>query len=1045
MKKIYYLILVLGFLPNSLSAQELKISGKVTNAADNMPMAGVSITISTLSAQKAATLTNEHGIYSLSVPHGTQELIFSHIGMETVTRKIQGQNVINVVMSPSSEQMEQVVITALGIKREVKALSYSRQSMDVSTMTEAPTTNIISALSGRIAGIQVTPSSTNTGSARIVIRGNNSITGNNQPLFVIDGMPVDNAGGDGSVTTSGNNNLDYGNVLGSLNPEDIQNIEVLKGPNAAALYGSRAANGAILITTKKSSGTKFKVAFNSNSTFQRITEFPDYQNEFGAGNSFKLDGSGSTSNPQRIPDLSVFSSSFGAPMMGQPVISINGKPKLYLPQPDNVKDFYQTASMLTNSVSVEGGNADNNYRFSYTNYLGGSVVRGINKEVRNNLNLRILNKFNKWLDMDSKVTFINNKVTNRQYMNGSNRNPVYQYAFMVRDDQLSEFENYKDEYGNEVNTHKNFLNPYWAINENTNQDTKNQLLSAFNVNAKFNSWLKLTAKFGTQMYWLNGYTFNNRGAQSNPNGSMSTLNNTLQSSNADIVLFANNKVGKLSVNSFIGTGRFKTSIAQNKQNINSLIQPGLKNMSNSGEFPSVSQFQSDKIIYSAYGSVSLGYANYLFMDITGRNDWSSTLPENNNSYFYPSIGGSFVFTDALKIPRNILSFGKLRASYAIVGNDTKPYQLIPTYSFIGIYNNQAYASLSSTFYNPDLKPEKTRSTEFGVDLHFLKDRLNLGITHYRTSTTNQIVTAQITPTSGYTSRYYNAGEIQNWGTEFTVSGNPVKTKDFSWNVVANYAKNNSKVKSLVEGVNSFQLNSWYGRLLIFAEVGQPYGVIRGAGWKRDEQGRKLVAESGLPIAESNLILGNAMPDWTGGLNNAFRYKNFTVSFLMDVRKGGSFYSGTYRREYLSGAISSTMPGREDYYLHSYIYGEAKANLQGGFIYSDAYFENGKPNNVYVSPQSNGFSTLDEMQIFDASYVKLRELVVGYNLPGKMLKKTVISNARISVSGRNLWTMFKNAPPGIDPESSVTSGNGQGIEYGSLPPFTTYGIDIRLTF
>ena len=1045
MKKIYYLILVLGFLPNSLSAQELKISGKVTNAADNMPMAGVSITISTSSAQKAATLTNEHGIYSLSVPHGTQELIFSHIGMETVTRKIQGQNVINVVMSPSSEQMEQVVITALGIKREVKALSYSRQSMDVSTMTEAPTTNIISALSGRIAGIQVTPSSTNTGSARIVIRGNNSITGNNQPLFVIDGMPVDNAGGDGSVTTSGNNNLDYGNVLGSLNPEDIQNIEVLKGPNAAALYGSRAANGAILITTKKSSGTKFKVAFNSNSTFQRITEFPDYQNEFGAGNSFKLDGSGSTSNPQRIPDLSVFSSSFGAPMMGQPVISINGKPKLYLPQPDNVKDFYQTASMLTNSVSVEGGNADNNYRFSYTNYLGGSVVRGINKEVRNNLNLRILNKFNKWLDMDSKVTFINNKVTNRQYMNGSNRNPVYQYAFMVRDDQLSEFENYKDEYGNEVNTHKNFLNPYWAINENTNQDTKNQLLSAFNVNAKFNSWLKLTAKFGTQMYWLNGYTFNNRGAQSNPNGSMSTLNNTLQSSNADIVLFANNKVGKLSVNSFIGTGRFKTSIAQNKQNINSLIQPGLKNMSNSGEFPSVSQFQSDKIIYSAYGSVSLGYANYLFMDITGRNDWSSTLPENNNSYFYPSIGGSFVFTDALKIPRNILSFGKLRASYAIVGNDTKPYQLIPTYSFIGIYNNQAYASLSSTFYNPDLKPEKTRSTEFGVDLHFLKDRLNLGITHYRTSTTNQIVTAQITPTSGYTSRYYNAGEIQNWGTEFTVSGNPVKTKDFSWNVVANYAKNNSKVKSLVEGVNSFQLNSWYGRLLIFAEVGQPYGVIRGAGWKRDEQGRKLVAESGLPIAESNLILGNAMPDWTGGLNNAFRYKNFTVSFLMDVRKGGSFYSGTYRREYLSGAISSTMPGREDYYLHSYIYGEAKANLQGGFIYSDAYFENGKPNNVYVSPQSNGFSTLDEMQIFDASYVKLRELVVGYNLPGKMLKKSVISNARISVSGRNLWTMFKNAPPGIDPESSVTSGNGQGIEYGSLPPFTTYGIDIRLTF
>jgi TonB-linked SusC/RagA family outer membrane protein len=1045
MKKIYYWIVFSCLITTSVVAQDIKISGRVTNSVDNSPLFGVSISINSSAGQKSSAITNEKGIYDIVVPPNTRELIFSHIGMVTETRKLNGHSIINVQMSPINEELDQVVITALGIKRSTKALSYSRQSMDVSTMTEAPTTNIISALSGRIAGIQVTPSSTNTGSARIVIRGNNSITGNNQPLFVIDGMPVDNAGGDGNVTTSGNNNLDYGNVLGSLNPEDIQNIEVLKGPNAAALYGSRAANGAILITTKKASGIKFKVAFNSNSTFQRITEFPDYQNEFGAGNSFKLDGSGSTSNPLGIPDLSVFAASFGAPMMGQPVISINGQRKLYLPQPDNVRDFYQTASMLTNSVSVEGGNTDNNYRFSYTNYLGGSVVRGINKEVRNNLNLRILNKFNKWLDMDTKVTFINNKVTNRQYMNGSNKNPVYQYAFMVRDDQLSEFENYKDKYGKEVNTHKNFLNPYWAINENTNQDTKNQLLSAFNLNVKINNWLKMTAKLGTQMYWLNGYTFNNKGAQSAPNGSMSTLNNTLQSSNADIVLFATNKVGKLSVNSFVGTGRFKTSITQNKQNINSLIQPGLKNMSNSGEFPSVSQFLSDKIIYSAYGSVSLGYENYLFMDITGRNDWSSTLPKNNNSYFYPSIGGSFVFTDAFKIPRNILSFGKLRASYAIVGNDTKPYQLIPTYSFDGIYNNQAYASLSSTFYNPDLKPEKTRSSEFGVELHFLKDRLNLGATHYRTSTTNQIITAQITPTSGYITRYYNAGEIQNWGTEFTVSGIPVKRKDFSWNVAANYAKNNSKVKSLVEGVNSFQLNSWYGRLLIFAEVGQPYGVIRGAGWKRDEQGRKLVAESGLPIAATNLILGNAMPDWTGGLNNAFRYKNFTLSFLVDVRKGGSFYSGTYRREYLSGAISSTMPGREDYYLHSYIYGEAKANLQGGFIYSDAYFEDGKPNNVYVSPQSNGFSTLDEMQIFDASYVKLRELVVGYNLPAKMLKKSVLSNARISVSGRNLWTMFKNAPPGIDPESSVTSGNGQGIEYGSLPPFTTYGIDIRLTF
>lgn len=1044
MKANKYLLMLLFLFPMYLFAQQ-QITGKVTDMSGG-PIPGVSVVANTNNGQKINAITNSSGDFNIRVANDIKQLVFSYIGMSPVTETINGRSVLNVQLSEESRELQSVVVTALGIKRETKALSYSRQGMDVSTLTEAPTTNIASSLSGRIAGVQVTPPSTNTGSARVVIRGNNSITGNNQPLFVIDGIPVDNETGDANVTTSGNNNLDYGNIAANINPEDIENIEVLKGPNAAALYGSRAANGAILITTKKSGGAKFKVSFNSNSTFQRITEFPEYQDKFGAGNSFKLEGSGSTNNPGRIPDLSVFYRSWGAPMLGQPVISINGQTKEYLAQPNNVQDFYQTAAMLTNSLSIEGGNADNNYRFSYTNYSGGSVVDHINDNIRHNANIRVLNKFTKWLDMDSKITFVNNKVTNRQYTNGSTKNPIYQYAFMVRDDQLSEFKDYKNIYGNEINTHRDFLNPYWAINENPNQDTKNQLLAAFNINAKINNWLKLNAKLGTEMYWLNGYTFNNKGAQSSPNGSMSTLNNTLNSMNADIVLFATNNLGKLSVNSFVGAGRFQNSNTRNNQSVNSLIQAGLMNLSNSGEFPSVRQFSSKKIINSVYGSTSLGYDNFLYLDVTARNDWSSTLPSGNNSYFYPSIGGSFIFSEMFDwIPKNILSFGKLRASYAIVGNDTSPYQLVPTYSFDGIYNNQAYASLSSTFFNPDLKPEKTGSFEYGLDLRFLKDRLTFGATHYRTSTTNQIVTAQITPASGYTRRYYNAGEIANWGTEIVLSGTPVKKKNFSWNILANYAQNNSEVKSLVDGVNSFQLNSWFGRLLVFAEVGQPYGVIRGAGWRRDAQGRKLVASDGLPLADPGLVLGNAMPDWTGGINNSFRYKNFSLSFLVDVRKGGSFYSGTYRRSYISGAIASTLEGREDYYLHNYIYGESAANLTGGFMFKDAYFEDGRPNNKYITPQSNGFSNLDEMQVFDASYVKLREAVIGYNLPAKFLKKTFVSNAKISLSGRNLWIIYKNAPSGIDPEASVTSGNGQGIEYGSLPPFSTYGLDIRLTF
>lgn len=1046
MKKIYYLIVFSCLLFTSVTAQDIKVSGRVTNSIDNSPLLGVSISVNSSSGQKNVAITDEKGMYEMFIPPNTLELIFSYTGMETETRKLNGQSIINVRMSPKNEQLDQVVITALGIKRSTKALSYSRQSMDVSTLTDAPSTNIVSSLSGRIAGVQITPPSSNTGSARIIIRGNNSITGNNQPLFVIDGIPVDNESGDANISvTTSSSNLDYGNVAGNINPEDIESIEILKGPNAAALYGSRAANGVVLITTKKSGGIKFKASFNSNATFQFITEFPEYQNIYGAGNSFKLEGSGSTDNPERIPNLGVFYRSWGAPMMGQPVISINGQPKLYLPQPNNVQDFYQPAIMLTNSIAMEGGNKENNYRFSYTNFSGGSVVAGINKNTRHNVNIRVFNTFTKWLDMDSKVTFIKNSVTNRQSMNGSDRNPVYQYAYMVRDDQLSEFKTYKNEYGNEINTHRDFLNPYWAIYENPNQDIKNQLLGALNINAKFNSWLKMTVKVGTEMYWLNGFTFNNKGSQIKPNGLMSTINNSLQSTNVDAILFANNKIGKVLVNSFLGAGRFQTSNSKNRQSINSLIQPGLINLSNSSEFPSVSQFSSQKIINSVYGSVSLSYNNYLFVDVTGRNDWSSTLPTSNNSYFYPSVGASFVFTDLIKnIPKNVLSFGKLRASYAIVGNDASPYQLIPTYSFDGIYNNQAYASLSSTFFNPDLKPEKTASQEFGGNFRFLKNRLSFDVTYYKSSTTNQIVSAQLTPTSGYQRRFFNAGEIQNWGTELSLGGTPIKNKKFTWDVQMNYAKNNSLVKSLIDGVDKFELNHT-STLFVYAEVGQPYGIVRGLGWKRDSIGRRLVGINGKPILEENAILGNALPDWTGGISNSFRYKNFNLSFLLDIRKGGSFVSGTFRRAYTSGALAVTLEGREDYYLHSYIYGESTANLQGGFIHKDAVFVDGSPNNIYLTPQSTGLIDPYETTVFDASYVKIREAVLSYSIPAKFLKNSIFTNAKAAVSGRNLWTLYKNCPKGIDPESSVTSGNGQGIEYGSLPPSSTIGFDIKLTF
>jgi TonB-linked SusC/RagA family outer membrane protein len=1047
MKQFYCLLVITAMFHLGLRAQNITITGKVSSS-EGVALPGVTVTALD-GGKRIQRVTDRNGFYSIEVPGGVKQLIFTYVGMEPLTEPIASRTTVNVQLKPNAGEMEQVVVTALGIKREAKALSYSRQKMNVENITEAPVNNIVSSLSGKVAGVQITPPSSTTGSARIIIRGNNSISGNNQPLFVIDGIPVDNEPGDRGLSTSGNDNLDYGNIIGSLNPEDIENIEILKGPNASALYGSRAANGVVLITTKKAAANRFKVTYNGNMTFQTINELPEYQNVFGAGNSFKLEGSGSTNNALRLPDERVFNRSWGAPMLGQPVIGLNGEVKEYVPQVNNVDGFYQTAKMITNAVAFEGGNTANNFRFSYTNFNSNSVVAGINKNLRHTVNLRVNNKLTSWLDLDSKITYSRTKVDNRQYMNGSTKNPVYQYSFMIRDVRLEDYQDYIDEYGNESNTHKDFLNPYWAINENPNQDTRDQVQGAFNADVKFNNWLKLTGRMGVEFYWWDGFNFNNKGAQADPDGSLRNFNNKLASLNTDIILNADKKFGDFSVNAFVGGGRFQSQTNRRTQQINSLIQPGLINISNSSEFPSASEFMAKKAINSVYGSATFGYKNFLFVDGTARNDWSSTLPEKNNTYFYPSVGATLVFSDAFRIPKNILSFGKVRTSYAVVGNDTDPYQLEPTYSFSGIYNNQAYATLASTFFNPDLKPEKTASTESGIDLRFLKNRLSFDFTHYSSKTSNQIISAQISPASGYQTKYYNAGEVKNWGNEIVLGGTPVQNKKFSWNVLVNYAKNNSEVVSLVEGVNSFLLNSWFGNARIYAEVGQPYGIIRGRGWKRDSLGRKLVAPDGGVLTTPNTLLGNALPDWTGGITNNFKYGNFSLSFLVDVRKGGDFYSGSFKRWTQSGNTAFTLAGREDYYLHTYILGEDPLKTQSGFIFPDTYFENGQPNNKYLNPQNayqgKGYFANEELHMFDATYVKLREVVVGYNLPSSLVKNTPLSNARISLSGRDLWTMYKNCPKGIDPEASVTSGNGQGIEYGAIPPTTTYGFNLILTF
>ena len=1015
-----------------------RITGHVSSLPDNAAIGGASVTGITAGGKQVSIATDDQGHYSLSADEPIVEITVSFLGRVSKTEQVQGRSVINVGLAHSEIELDGVVVTALDIKREARSLSYATQGVDPSTLTENRSPNLISALSGKVAGVQIVPPGMNTGSARVVIRGNSSLTGNNQPLFVVDGMPLDNAPGDGA--------LDYGNNAADINPNDIEDIQVLKGPNAAALYGSRAANGVILITTKKSSGDgKVRFTFNASGQMQVLNEFPEYQDSYGVGTSFYID------NRNRIPQATVNYRSWGSPMMGQPYIAIDGQLKPYLPQPDNVADFYDNAYLFTNALAMEGGSSQStSYRISYTDTRNNSVVRGFNEASKNNVDLKMTNVVGNHFKLNSKITFLRQNVDNRQYGNNNGRNPTNLYTHMARSTSLDELMPYKDPLtGREIGTHRNFSNPYWVINENPNEDTKDRLIASINPEIIVNDALKLVGRASVDSYWWKGYEFNNIGSviASNPDGFLRTFNTDQQNYNLEGILSYNKTFRQhFSVLANAGASTFGSHYEKRESRVNSLLQPGLINLSNAKEFPTTAQNRSQSRVNSVFGSVSLGYENYLFLDITGRNDWSSTLPQGNNSYFYPSVGTSLVLSDLFNLGHAV-NFAKVRASYAIVGNDTSPYNLGQSYSFNGFFDGAPVGQVATTMKNPDLRPERTASFEVGAELALFSNRLSLDVSYYDASTTDQIVTAQLSSSSGYQRRIYNAGEIRNWGIEATASTKIIRKQNVAWDLNLNFAKNNSKVVSLIDGVDRFQLNNYSSYLYVFAEVGKPYAYLRGLGVARDAQGRMLIEDGGsLLVKDNDMAFGTASPNWLGAVSNTVRYKNFTLGVLVDIKDGGMLYSRSISAMLTNGVAKETLYGRDDYYKHTVIFGENGAELSGGALW-DAYKADGSKNTQYVSPQNYEYARPNyaEFVMYDASYVKLREVSLGFNLPAVWIKKLPIRSARFSLTGRDLWVLHKNTPRGIDPEATSTSGNGQGIENGSLPPNSIYGFNLHIGF
>jgi TonB-linked SusC/RagA family outer membrane protein len=1104
-KLLFTLLLAWGAL--TCFAQTRVIKGKVTdNNGDPLPGATV-----TLKATQIRTVTNQNGLYTINLSTAPGNvLVFSYLGYQAQEVNIAGKLTTDVKLQPTTSNIAEVVVTALNISREKKSLGVAQQSINVDDMTEARAANIIDLLDGKVAGLQLTTSGQSTGSTRATIRGTSSITGNNQPLWVIDGVAIDNADGqssDPSNPNSNTNQLDYGNGISALNPDDIQSIEVLKGPNAAALYGSRAANGAFLVTTKKGKkNAGVGVSVNENLMQGQILQFPDYQNIYGEGGSNTLSGA---RNAQFLTQEGINNRNWGGPMLGQPYVSFTGVPISYVPHPDNVTSLYQRAYALTQNFSISNASEtpgvngapplQSSIRFSYTRIDATDVMQLQNLQTKNNLAFNASKDFTNYLRIDTRIQYQQAYVKNRLARNEDPANPLNVYTNMLRNVGINDLIPWKDASGNEFGSGTGGLeNPYWLINENGNQDNLNTIIGGITATIKLLPSLQFRGQVSSNMNWGGRQIFLQKGAANYSNGktgfySESQQNN--QSWNYEGLFMYNKRFKNFSLQSNFGGNIRMTNNYINNSTITSLLGHStldLINLANNASIATTYERPVNSQTNSLYATASLGYKGYLYVDLTGRNDWSSALMAANRSYFFPGASTSFVFSDFFKIPQQIMSYGKLRAAIATVGNDPSPYQLLSLFGYNNSFNGSPLVTFDQTLKNSNLKPERTTSVEFGLELKFLHDRISFDGSVYNKNTTNQILQGSASPASGYANQIINAGSVSNKGIELSVNAIAVKTKNFSWNVSTNFSMNRNMVNSLNNGVTQFKLGQTLNTS-VYAEVGQPIGVMRGEDFGRDANGNILIQPvNGIPYSTAAPFaagtplpigyLGNFQPKALGSFGSTFTYKAFDLNFLLSAKFGGQIFSGTYWRANQNGVTSETLYLRDATELSQVILGESGQNIQAdktslyGNAYPDAarakgpmyqgyyplvdskgafvYDANGlliadltRPNTYYPGPQTyyQQWNHFNSLMIFDASYIKLTQVIIGYTVPRAFISKTIFRSARIALVGRNLWTIVQHTPKGIDPESANSSGNVQGLESGGSLPYAYYGFDLKFSF
>jgi TonB-linked SusC/RagA family outer membrane protein len=958
---------------------------------------------------------------------------------------------VQVTLTDKATYLDEVVVTALGVSKAKKSLGYATQNIKGENINGNTSTNIVNALAGKAAGVRITNAQGDIGASRIVIRGETSIAGNNQPLFIVDGVPVDNS--QLLPVTGRDQSRDFRNAIADLNPEDIESLNVLKGPNAAALYGSRAAHGVILITTKKGkSQNGLGVSVTAGVTLSTVATLPEFQNEFGQGAEGKfsyVNGKGGGVNDG-------VDESWGPRLDGRliPQFHSNGEAVPWVAHPDNVRDFFETGVTQDYGISVSDAGDKYSYRLG-ANFQDQRSVLPNTEIKKTNFTFSGDYQLSKRVKAGANLSYIITDAPNVPSggsPTGSNyRASSIMLQFLWFGRQVDTKELYNGYKNNRSWNASYYDNPYWECYFNTTEQNRNRIIGDVHFSVNLLEGLDFRFRSGTDYYNdRRKYKIKTGSVGSgSPDGSYAEDAYTVSENNTEALFnYQRSFSDDWSVDALAGFNVRDNTYANNWQKATKLAAPDLYTLSNSKDpLESANEFKRLRV-YSGFASAQVGFRSWAFLNLTGRNDWSSTLSAGKRSYFYPSITASVVLTEALKVESRTLSFLKVRGGWSEVGSDADPYQLVTTYNIQQAFNGNPIQVSSTTKNNPDIRPERTQSTEVGLEAGFLKNRLSVDIALYNTNSVDQILNVQTSVASGFSSQIINAGKINNKGVEVQLNATPVKRGGFKWDAGLNYAVNRSKVVALDdEGLLTRYVIGAAGPQII-AAVGERYGAIYGVAYRRNEKGDILVGNNGLPLRDpNNKILGYFTPDWTGALSSTFSYKNLSLSVLLDASFGASLYSGSAATGVRAGVYANTVFGRSAEF-GGLTWTDNNGNVRDdGVVFQGVNENTGQPNDVKISAQSyyNASNGIHERYIYDASYVKLRDVSLSYTFDSKALQKFGLNSLTVAAVGHNLAILFRDKDLNVDPEIALNTGNVQGVEALTRPTTRSFGVNIKFNF